>query len=178
MEQPVARDVWKKNLLRRFHLEKTRKTGIYVVCHPPQSGVDHNFDEFFENNNFIVIYLSGCSAVGSALALGAKARFAGCILKKRGNTRKTEKTRVFASCDFLRKRFDHNFDQFCENNNFIVVYLSGCSAVGSALALGARCRRFESCHSDQKSSILHGDLLCKVLDFLLFFADFEKTAKL
>ena len=25
---------------------------------------------------------------------------------------------------------------------------SGCSAVGSALALGARCRRFESCHSD------------------------------
>ena len=27
---------------------------------------------------------------------------------------------------------------------------SGCSAVGSALALGARCRRFESCHSDQK----------------------------
>ena len=27
---------------------------------------------------------------------------------------------------------------------------SGCSAVGSARALGARCRRFESCHSDQK----------------------------
>ena len=29
---------------------------------------------------------------------------------------------------------------------------SGCSADGSALALGARCRRFESCHSDQELS--------------------------
>ena len=29
--------------------------------------------------------------------------------------------------------------------------ISGCSAVGSALALGARCREFESPHSDQKS---------------------------
>ena len=28
--------------------------------------------------------------------------------------------------------------------------ISGCSAVGSAPALGAGCRRFESCHSDQK----------------------------
>ena len=32
--------------------------------------------------------------------------------------------------------------------------ISGCSAVGSAPALGAGCRRFESCHSDQtKSSV-------------------------
>ena len=30
-------------------------------------------------------------------------------------------------------------------------YLSGCSAVGSAPALGAGCREFESRHSDQKS---------------------------
>ena len=29
---------------------------------------------------------------------------------------------------------------------------SGCSAVGSARGLGPRCRRFESCHSDQKSA--------------------------
>ena len=28
--------------------------------------------------------------------------------------------------------------------------MSGCGAVGSASALGAECRRFESCHSDQK----------------------------
>ena len=28
-------------------------------------------------------------------------------------------------------------------------FISGCSAVGSALALGARCREFESPHSDQ-----------------------------
>ena len=27
-------------------------------------------------------------------------------------------------------------------------FISGCSAVGSAPALGAGCRRFESCHSD------------------------------
>ena len=30
--------------------------------------------------------------------------------------------------------------------------VSGCSAVGSALALGARCRRFKSCHSDQQKA--------------------------
>ena len=35
--------------------------------------------------------------------------------------------------------------------NFIVVLnISGCSAVGSALALGARCRVFESPHSDHE----------------------------
>ena len=31
-----------------------------------------------------------------------------------------------------------------------ILTMSGCSAVGSAPALGAGCRRFESCHSDQK----------------------------
>ena len=30
-------------------------------------------------------------------------------------------------------------------------FISGCSAVGSAPALGAGCRRFESCHSDHLS---------------------------
>ena len=30
---------------------------------------------------------------------------------------------------------------------------SGCSAVGSAPALGAGCRRFESCHSDQRKGV-------------------------
>ena len=44
------------------------------------------------------------------------------------------------------------FDTHWENtprppHNFI----SGCSAVGSAPALGAGCRRFESCHSDHLS---------------------------
>lgn len=34
------------------------------------------------------------------------------------------------------------------------VNISGCSAVGSARALGARCRRFESCHSDQIRPII------------------------
>ena len=34
--------------------------------------------------------------------------------------------------------------------------ISGCSAVGSALALGARCRVFESPHSDQKEKSAPG----------------------
>ena len=33
-------------------------------------------------------------------------------------------------------------------------YFSGCSAVGSARALGARCRRFESCHSDHQGTLV------------------------
>ena len=31
-----------------------------------------------------------------------------------------------------------------------ILFISGCSAAGSAPALGAGCRRFKSCHSDQK----------------------------
>ena len=42
--------------------------------------------------------------------------------------------------------------------------ISGCSAVGSALALGARCREFESPHSDQNS--------VKSFDFAEFFFAF------
>ena len=39
----------------------------------------------------------------------------------------------------------------CHSNHIISkLNTPGCSAVGSARALGARCRRFESCHSDQK----------------------------
>ena len=39
-----------------------------------------------------------------------------------------------------------------------VVFQSGCSAVGSAPALGAGCRRFESCHSDHKSTVISIEL--------------------
>ena len=39
----------------------------------------------------------------------------------------------------LDHMFDHSYNHF----------ISGCSAVGSAPALGARCREFESPHSDQ-----------------------------
>ena len=42
-------------------------------------------------------------------------------------------------------------------------YLSGCSAAGSAPALGAGCRGFESRHSDQKSGIR----ICEFRAFLL-----------
>ena len=46
-----------------------------------------------------------------------------------------------------RKRAPLNWEQ-----SFLKLNISGCSAVGSAPALGAGCRRFESCHSDQKIS--------------------------
>ena len=36
--------------------------------------------------------------------------------------------------------------------NDIIRMFPGCSAVGSARGLGPRCRRFESCHSDQKKN--------------------------
>ena len=40
-------------------------------------------------------------------------------------------------------------------------FLSGCSAVGSALALGARCRGFESRHSDhQNNAVTKPNPLC------------------
>ena len=43
--------------------------------------------------------------------------------------------------------------------------LSGCSAVGSAPALGAGCRRFESCHSDQMKSSAN-DFVCGTFSFI------------
>ena len=43
--------------------------------------------------------------------------------------------------------------------------LSGCSAVGSAPALGAGCRRFESCHSDQTKSSVNS-FVCGTFSFI------------
>ena len=48
-----------------------------------------------------------------------------------------------------------------------MVALSGCSAVGSAPALGAGCRRFESCHSDQTLEII------EISRVLLFYGSFS-----
>ena len=47
-----------------------------------------------------------------------------------------------------------------------ILIISGCSAVGSARALGARCRRFESCHSDHKETII---LIRKISVLWLFY---------
>ena len=50
-----------------------------------------------------------------------------------------------------------------------VVFQSGCSAVGSAPALGAGCRRFKSCHSDHRRRglcIVRGDFFIKAADAL------------
>ena len=40
----------------------------------------------------------------------------------------------------------------------LMLKATGCSAVGSALALGARCREFESLHSDQQFHACYGPL--------------------
>ena len=52
-------------------------------------------------------------------------------------------------------------------------FISGCSAVGSAPALGAGCRRFESCHSDQISQksrlfMRFFCVFCSIFSVLLF----------
>ena len=43
------------------------------------------------------------------------------------------------------------FEALKHTNYFFQNLISGCGAVGSARALGARCRRFKSCHSDHRS---------------------------
>ena len=51
-------------------------------------------------------------------------------------------------------------------NKYNSITISGCSAAGSAPALGAGCRRFKSCHSDQKKrrfSTFVGSLLFFIL---------------
>ena len=51
---------------------------------------------------------------------------------------------------FFKKHYQRCFYfVFGPHEIVFVVDKSGCSAVGSAPALGAGCRRFESCHSDQ-----------------------------
>ena len=51
--------------------------------------------------------------------------------------------------------------------------ISGCSAVGSAPALGAGCRRFESCHSDF-SAVLTADFkAAEVYSAAFFYYDIE-----
>ena len=35
----------------------------------------------------------------------------------------------------------------------LLLYISGCSAAGSALDWGSRGRKFKSCHSDQKKAL-------------------------
>ena len=95
----------------------------------------------FATENFI----TGCSAVGSALALGAWSPGSG---RSPWKTRKALGQLGWQHFPPRRKlvknrRWPHVWPQL---ENFI----TGCSAVGSALALGARCREFESPHSDQK----------------------------
>ena len=49
----------------------------------------------------------------------------------------------------------------CQDSNININLISRCGAIGSALALGARCCRFESCHFDQnKKKRAHPSSCC------------------
>ena len=66
--------------------------------------------------------------------------------------------------------FDHNCGTWFFKFSLIQFNISGCGAVGSARHLGCRCRRFEPCHSDQKTVFplrKHG-FLCIILIIKLF----------
>ncbi len=128
--------------------------------------------------------ISGCSAVGSALALGARCRVfesphsdqkeksapgAGFLRGKRGGAgrrsgggcseaehapRSKKSSRRIARGFFREPKAGRAKQAGRKVNNCARIVgaklnISGCSAVGSALALGARCRVFESPHSDQ-----------------------------
>ena len=93
-------------------------------------------------------YITGCSAVGSAPALGSVTE---CRRwrKKRGNAGAAVEGRVSAgeppsgTATRASKAVPEGAAAETETKQ-----ITGCSAAGSAPALGAGCRRFESCHSD------------------------------
>ena len=93
-----------------------------------------------------VISISGCSAVGSAPALGVRS-FYRLFRRTAPNIRLN--SGFFQEFKFGKTSLDHNDDH--KQNNFIKI--SGCSAVGSAPALGAGCRGFKSLHSDHNPTL-------------------------
>ena len=57
--------------------------------------------------------------------------------------------------------------QFCILHSAFCI-ISRCGAIGSALALGARCCRFESCHFDHMKIIRTFSYLEKRSDYLFY----------
>ena len=125
--------------------------------------MSHNWKNLGKNN-----LISRCGAVGSALVLGLRERFNPPYLEK------PLKHWVFGSFKLRFLGFDPIFDHNCGTWFFkfslIQFNISGCGAVGSARHLGCRCRRFEPCHSDQKSRWNHqisaAFLTIQFIDFL------------
>ena len=97
------------------------------------------------------------------------ARVRATAIGKPGNPWDTRADSTFPlACNWSKNDLDHMFDHNWKTSQPGVAqlvarllwentpgpphnFISGCSAVGSAPALGAGCRRFESCHSDHLS---------------------------
>ena len=86
----------------------------------------------------------------------------------RGKTKITS-SRIRVSLMIMRLYFRSESARSVIPTIYKIQYFSGCGAVGSARALGARCRRFKSCHSDQKST----DTFMASVLFLLWVIGFN-----
>ena len=120
----------------------------------------------FDIINFVLNERSGCSADGSALALGERVK----TVNERFDEGKCTKQGVEGAVNRNAQRLcdcTGRTKQLYREFTGKKIKQSGCSADGSALALGARCRRFESCHSDQELShtiaVWLGLFLCDIL---------------
>ena len=109
----------------------------------PEGRADRHCDEKLKLNK----PESGCGAVGSERAKTVDNCFHDAISPKQGvgEGRKPDKRRLCDGAFSPEGRADRHCDEKLKLNK----PESGCGAVGSARALGARCRRFKSCHSDQ-----------------------------
>ena len=95
---------------------------------------------------------SGCSAVGSARGLGACDRLISRPPKAREISVFLAFPRFSAAVCFGKKLLTTDLTTYGFDRKIEYFHPSGCGAVGSARSLGLRCRRFEPCHSDQKSA--------------------------
>ena len=95
---------------------------------------------------------SGCSAVGSARGLGACDRLVSRPPKAREISVFLAFPRFSAAFMFGKKLLTTDLTTYRFDRKIEYFHQSGCGAAGSARSLGLRCRRFEPCHSDQKSA--------------------------
>ena len=120
-----------------------------------------------------LLTISGCSAAGSALGLGAPTEIR-TVRAERQKAPETLEKPAFAdplcfpltTCPTIDRQNSEKQAKKSQKNRRI----SGCSPVGRARHLGCRSREFESPHSDQNAveSDLNGDFPC------LCGGDFER----
>ena len=95
---------------------------------------------------------SGCGAAGSARRLGACDRLVSRPPKAREISVFLAFPRFSAAVCFGKKLLTTDLTTYGFDRKIEYFHPSGCGAAGSARRLGRRCRRFEPCHSDQKSA--------------------------